>query len=117
MGDNGADRLMSVIRTPPAAESRRRAEEQSVFRQSRPSDDVAASAKCAALFRPMVSRPSIFKGSPSWQSEDAFADDVALDLAGAAGDRVLPRPEHPVRPARRIRHSLGLGFERRVRSK
>src|SRR5215472_77490 len=27
---------------------------------------------------------------PFWQAEDALADDVALDLAGAAGDRVLP---------------------------
>src|SRR5215468_8027494 len=33
------------------------------------------------------------------QAEHAFADDVALDLAGAAGDRVLPRAHHAVVPA------------------
>src|SRR4030095_3762811 len=33
-----------------------------------------------------------------------LADDVPLDLAGAAGDRVLPRADHSVVPARVVRH-------------
>jgi hypothetical protein len=34
----------------------------------------------------------------------ALADDVALDLARSGRDRVLPSGEHPVEPARRVRH-------------
>src|SRR5271166_3690577 len=46
-------------------------------------------------------------GSPLRQAEDAFADDVALDFAGAAGDRVLAGAEYPVVPARGVGHRLG----------
>src|SRR5829696_2035453 len=65
-------------------------------------------AECAALFRPTTT------GSPPRQPQYALADDVALDLAGAAGDRVLPRAEHAVRPARRVGDQLRRRFQRRV---
>jgi hypothetical protein len=38
------------------------------------------------------------------ETEDALADDVALDFAGAAGDHVLPRAEHSVVPTRGVGH-------------
>src|ERR1700730_15970237 len=48
------------------------------------------------------------------QAEHALADDVALDLAGAAGDRALPRAEHPVEPARGVGDCLGHTVDHRV---
>src|ERR1700730_2418014 len=48
------------------------------------------------------------------QAEHALADDVALDLAGAAGDGVLPRTEHPVEPARGVGDRLGGAGDHRV---
>src|SRR5271166_5643845 len=48
------------------------------------------------------------------QPEHALADDVALDLAGPAGDRVLPRAEHPVEPARGVGDRLGRSVDHRV---
>src|SRR5437660_11347805 len=55
-----------------------------------------------------------FTGSALRETEDALADDVALDLARAAGNRVLPRAQDAVRPARRIGHCLGRGLQGRV---
>src|SRR5271166_2318045 len=52
--------------------------------------------------------------SALWQTEHALADDVALDLAGPTGDRVLPRAEHSVKPARRVGNRLGRGVDHRV---
>src|SRR5947207_11862833 len=57
-----------------------------------------------------------FTGSALRETEDALADDVALDLARAAGNRVLPRAQDAVRPARRIGHRLGRGLQGRVRA-
>src|SRR3984893_534717 len=48
------------------------------------------------------------------QAEHALADDVALDLAGAAGDRVLARAEHPVKPARGVGDRLGHAVDHSV---
>src|SRR2546422_11309737 len=47
------------------------------------------------------------EGLRSRQPEHALADDVALDLARSRRDRVLPRGEHAVEPARRVRHGRG----------
>src|SRR5215472_13178114 len=58
-------------------------------------------------------RGAIWALSPR-QAQYALADDVALDLAGAAGDRVLPGAEHAVVPARRIRHCFRRCIDRRV---
>src|SRR5262245_65944912 len=38
------------------------------------------------------------------EAEDALGDDVALDLTGAGGDRVLARGQDPIEPARRVRY-------------
>src|SRR6266566_9667338 len=54
------------------------------------------------------------RASPPRQAEHALADDVALDLAGAAGDRVLPGAEHAVVPAGGVGHRLGRRVDRRV---
>src|SRR5581483_6332819 len=40
---------------------------------------------------------------PLRQSQHALANDIALNLAGAAGDRVLPGAEHAIHPTRRVR--------------
>src|SRR3984893_15408304 len=48
------------------------------------------------------------------QPEHALANDVALDLAGAAGDRVLGRAQHPVEPARGVGPRLGGAVDHRV---
>ena len=55
-----------------------------------------------------------FTSSALRQAQDALADDVALDLAGAAGDRVLPGAEDAVVPARSVGHRLGRRIDRRV---
>src|SRR5437763_1542174 len=55
-----------------------------------------------------------FTGSALREAEDALADDAALDLARAAGNRVLPRAQDAVRPARRIGHCLRRGLQGRV---
>src|SRR5579875_2818342 len=49
------------------------------------------------------------------QAEDPLAEDVALDLGGAALDRVRPRPEeHLARPARRTCEAEPLASAHRV---
>src|SRR5262249_57964666 len=40
------------------------------------------------------------------KAEHALADDVALDLASPAGDRVLAGARHPGRPAPRVRRGV-----------
>src|SRR5260370_41023807 len=49
-----------------------------------------------------------------WQAEHALADDVALDLAGAARDGVLPRAQDAVVPARAVRDLLARPVHERV---
>ena len=54
--------------------------------------------------------------SAFWQAEDALADDVALDLAGPAGNRVLAGAEHAVVPARGVGNRLGRRVDGRKRA-
>ena len=49
-------------------------------------------------------------GSPG----DALADDVALDFAGAGGDRVLAGGEHAAGPARGVGNELAAFVHQRV---
>src|SRR6185312_1095822 len=58
--------------------------------------------------------PGVGTALPLRQAEHALADDVALDLAGPAGDRVLPRTHHPVRPARGVGDRFGRAVDGRV---
>src|SRR6266404_4387046 len=52
-----------------------------------------------------------------WQAEHALADDVALDLTGAARDGVLPRAQDAVVPARAVGDLLARPVHERVRAK
>src|SRR5262249_13253338 len=52
--------------------------------------------------------------SPLRQTKYPLADNVALNLAGPPGDRVLPSAEDPVVPARGIGYRVGRGVDCRV---
>lgn len=50
------------------------------------------------------------------EAEDTFADDIALDLACAGGDREATRREHPIEPPAAIRGIRGFVLELAVRA-
>src|SRR5579872_5868 len=54
--------------------------------------------------------------SPLWQPHHAFADDVVLNLAGAARDSERARCEHPVRPLALVERVRSLEVHLAVRS-
>src|SRR5947208_5426910 len=127
-GDSGCARSTPVIFTPPAGDSRslkssvpaKAGTHRSVTPDARvgaPKSMLLVSSREAEGWVPaFAGTPASeeYIDSPLGQAEDAFADDVALDLAGAAGDCVLPGAEHPLGPARRIGHRFRLGLQCRV---
>src|SRR5688572_17600464 len=74
----------------------------------------ASAASASRLFRRVRSASRKGSFSALGQPEDPLADDVALDLAGAARDRVLPRADDAVVPARRVRHRLARAVHEHV---
>src|SRR5215468_11887572 len=79
---------------------------------SKPPNGHARNAARAAAKMTQCIRSAALIGRAGWcsssvlgQSEHALADDVALDFAGAARDRVLTGADDAVEPARRVGHA------------